>query len=126
VSEGGQGGLPGPADLAGQLRAAADRIMTGWTSMAGAAASAGETVAAPRLPTMPATVSAQQMDTFLDELAARRVQVQALITQLQSFDEQLGTLEANARPFVEWTRTSADLEKSMVSMWGPPSGASGQ
>ena len=126
MSEAGQGGLPGPADLAGQLRAAADRIMTGWTSMAGAAAGAGETAAAPRLPTMPATMSAEQMDTFLDELAARRDQVQALITQLQSFDEQLGTLEASARPFVEWTRTWADMEKTWSEFWRPVSGAPGK
>jgi hypothetical protein len=52
--------------------------------------------------------------------------VQALITQLQGFDEQLGTLEASVRPFVEWARTWADLEKSMVAMWRPPSGGSGQ
>lgn len=94
--------------------------------MAGAGAGAGGTAAVPGLPTMPATMSAKQMDTFLDDLAARRTQVQALVTQLQSFDEQLGTLEASVRPFVEWTRTWADLEKSMVSMWRPPSGASGQ
>jgi hypothetical protein len=126
VSEAGQGGPPTPADFAGQLRAAADRMMAGWTSMAGAGAGAGGKAAAPGLPRMPATMSAQQMDKFLDDLAARRAQVQALITQLQSFDEQLGTLEASVRPFVEWTRTWADLEKSMVAMWRPPSGASGQ
>lgn len=125
VSEAGRSGPPGPADLAGQLRAAADRIMAGWTSMAGAGAGAGGTASVPGLPTMPATMSAQQLDTFLTDLAARRAQVQALVTQLQGFDEQLGTLEASVRPFVEWTRTWADLEKSMVAMWRPPSGPSG-
>ncbi|TFV77665.1 hypothetical protein E4P39_06845 [Blastococcus sp. CT_GayMR19] len=126
MSEAGRSGPPTPADFAGQLRAAADRMMAGWTSMAGVGAGGGGTAAVPGLPTMPATMSAQQMDTFLDDLAARRTQVQALITQLQSFDEQLGTLEASVRPFVEWTRTWADLEKTMVAMWRPPPGASGQ
>jgi hypothetical protein len=125
-----------PADLASQLRAAADRIMAGWTSMAGAGAGAvmgagagtGGTASPPGMPTMPAmpaTMSAQQMETFLDDLAARRAQVQALITQLESFDEQLGTLEASVRPFVEWTRMWADLEKTLGEFWRPP-GASGQ
>jgi hypothetical protein len=115
-------GPPGPADLAGQLRAAADRIMAGWTSMAGG----GGAPSLPALPTMPATMSAEQLETFLDDLAARRAQVQALVTQLQGFDEQLGTLEASVRPFVEWTRTWADLEKKMAGFWRPPSGTSGQ
>jgi hypothetical protein len=110
---------PAPADLAGQLRAAADRIMAGWTAAAG-------TPALPTLPPMPATMSADQLETFLNDLAARRAQVQALITQLQGFDEQLGTLEASVRPFVEWTRTWADLEKTMQQFWRPPSGTSGQ
>ena len=36
-----------------------------------------------------------------------------------------GTLEAGVRPFVEWTRTWADLEKKMTEFWRPPSGSSG-
>ena len=124
----GSGGPRTPADLAGQLRAAADRIMAGWTSMAGAAAGpvAGGTAPLPALPTMPATMSAKQLETFLDDLAARRAQVQSLITQLEGFDEQLGTLEASVRPFVEWTRTWADLEKTMGEFWRPTSAGSGQ
>jgi hypothetical protein len=45
---------------------------------------------------------------------------------LQLFDEQLGTLESGIRPFVEWTRTWAEMEKTMTALWQPPSGASGQ
>ena len=125
MSEEGPTGPPGPADLAGQLRAAADRIMAGWTSMAGAGGTAaGGTPKLPELPTMPATMSARQLETFLDDLAARRAQVQALVTQLQQFDEQLGTLEASVRPFMEWTQAWADLEKTMTGFWRPPSGSS--
>jgi hypothetical protein len=132
VTDGGTSGTPSPADFAGQLRAAADRIMAGWTAastsavgaMAGAAAPAGP--ALPTLPQMPATLSAEKMEAFLEDLAARRAQVQALVTQLQAFDEQLGTLESGLRPFVEWTRTWADLEKTMTEFLRPPSGASGQ
>jgi hypothetical protein len=132
VTEGGASGTPSPADFAGQLRAAADRIMAGWTaastSAAGAMAGAAAPVvpALPTLPQMPATLSAEKMEAFLEDLAARRAQVQALVTQLQAFDEQLGTLESGLRPFVEWTRTWADLEKTMTEFLRPPSGASGQ
>jgi hypothetical protein len=93
--------------------------MTGWTPPTG-------TPAVPALPTMPASMSAAQMETFLEDLAARRTQVQALITQLEGFDEQLGTLEASVRPFVEWTRTWADLEKTMGEFWRPLSGGTGR
>jgi hypothetical protein len=124
VTEPGPTSPRSPADLAGQLREAADRIMAGWTSMAGGGAGGAKTPSFPTLPTMPATMSAEQMETFLQDLAARRAQVQALVTQLERFDEQLGTLEAGVRPFVEWTRMWADMEKTMTEFWRPPSGSS--
>jgi hypothetical protein len=118
-----------PADFAGQLRAAADRIMASFSAATGgpvAGSTAAATPSLPGLPTMPATMSAQKMESFLEDIGARRAQVQALVTQLQAFDEQLGTLEASVRPFVEWTRTWADLEKTWGDFWRPPSGRSGQ
>jgi ABC-type transporter Mla subunit MlaD len=125
VTEQGTTAPRNPADLAGQLREAADRIMAGWTSMTAGGSGSAATPSFPKLPRMPATMSAEQMETFLQDLAARRAQVQALVTQLERFDEQLGTLEAGVRPFVEWTRTWADLEKTMTDFWRPPSGSSG-
>jgi hypothetical protein len=116
-----------PADLAGQLRAAADRIMAGWTAAAtGAAAGtgAGAKPPIPALPTMPATMSARQMESLLNDLAARRAQVQALTSQLQIFDEQLASLEANLRPMLEWTRTWANVESAIGDFWRPLSGGS--
>ena len=127
MTDGGSTAPQTPADLAGQLRAAADRIMAGWTSMAGAAT--GGTASPPGLPVMPvmpATMSAQQMETLLEDLAARRAQVQALKTQLEGFDDQLGSLEANLRPLLEWTRTWANAEKTMSEFWRPLSGSAGQ
>jgi hypothetical protein len=122
VTEGGSTAPRNPADLAAQLRAAADRIMAGWTSMAGSAA--GGTASQPGLPTMPATMSARQMEAVLEDLAARRAQVQALKTQLEGFDDQLGTLEANLRPLLEWTRTWANVESTIGEFWRPLSGGS--
>lgn len=111
-----------PADLAGQLRAAADRIMAGWTAAAGSAATAAPGM--PALPTMPATMSARQMESLLDDLTARRAQVQALKAQLEIFDEQLGSLEGNLRPMLEWTRTWANVETAIGDFWRPLSGGS--
>jgi hypothetical protein len=131
VSDGGASGLPSPADFAGQLRAAADRIMAGWTAASTSAAGAMAGGAAPAvpglpaLPPLPATLSAQKMEAFLEDLAARRAQVQALVTQLQGFDEQLGTLQSGIQPFVEWTKTWAGLEKTMSDFLRPPSAPAG-
>jgi hypothetical protein len=102
---------PSPADFAGQMRAFTERMMAGWTAAAGTATAGRPSL--PPLPKMPATMTADQIQALVDDLAARRAQVQALRTQLGAFDEQLGTLEATVRPFLEWTRTWADLEKSM-------------
>lgn len=121
-----------PADLAGQLRDMADRLMAGWTTAAGTAAAGTTATGAaarppslPRLPAMPATVSVQQLQAVLDDLAARRAQVQALAAQLETFDQQLASLEASLRPMFEWTRTWADLEKSMSEFWRLPGSGSG-
>jgi hypothetical protein len=70
-------------------------------------------------------MSADQIQALVDDLAARRTQVQTLKAQLETFDEQLGTLEASVRPFLEWTRAWADVEKTMSEFWRPPSGTSG-
>jgi hypothetical protein len=113
-----------PADLAGQLRDMADRLMAGWTTAAGAATRSPSLPGLPTLPTLPATASAQQLQAVLDDLAARRAQVQALATQLEAFDQQLGSLEASLRPMLEWTRTWADLEKSMGEFWRLPGSGS--
>jgi outer membrane protein TolC len=110
-----------PADLAGQLRDMAERLMAGWTTAAGAAARPSSL---PGVPAPPATTSARQLQVVLDDLAARRAQVQSLAAQLEAFDEQLGSLEATLRPMLEWTRTWAHLEKSMGDFWRLPGSAS--
>ena len=98
-------GAGDPAELSRRLREAAEKVMSGWTG--------------PR-PVPPATMSARQLQAVLDDLAARRAQVQALQTQLGLFDEHPATLETSLPPLVEWTRTWADVEAAMSDLWRLP------
>ena len=94
---------PGPADLAAQLRAAAERLTAGWTGTP-----------------PPATLSTRQLDAVLADLAARREQVQTLRAQLGTFDEQLAALETALAPVREWTAAWSGFERSAADMWQPP------
>ena len=71
------------------------------------------------IPAMPATMSARQLQAVVDDIAARRSQVQALIASLTAFDEQLGTLETSLRPLLQWLRTWSDLEGAVADFWTP-------
>ena len=73
----------------------------------------------PGLPATPATLSAQQLQAVVDDIAARRSQVQALVAQLTTFDEQLGTLETSLQPLLQWLRTWSDLEGAVTDFWTP-------
>lgn len=98
-------GAGDPAELARRLREAGEQVLRGWTGAR---------------PVPPATLSARQLQAVLDDLAARRAQVQALQAQLGVFDEQLATLETGLAPLVEWTRTWADVEGAVADFWRPP------
>jgi hypothetical protein len=100
--------MPGagdPSELVRRLREATEKVMSGWTGAR---------------PVPPATLSARQLQAVLDDLAARRAQVQALQAQLGLFDEQLATLETSLAPLLEWARTWAGLERAATDMWRPP------
>jgi hypothetical protein len=73
----------------------------------------------PGLPGTPATMSARQLQAVVDDIAARRSQVQALIANLTVFDEQLGTLETSLRPLLQWLRTWSDMESAVTDFWTP-------
>ena len=102
-------GPDGPAELARQFSEAADRLMRGWS----AAAPAGR-------PTPPMTLSAQQLRAVLDDIAARRSQIQSLRDALGAFDEQLGALETSLAPLLAWTEAWADVEGRMTDPWRQP------
>jgi hypothetical protein len=71
------------------------------------------------IPPMPATMSARQLQAVVDDIAARRSQVQALIASLTVFDEQLGTLQTSLGPLLQWLRTWSDLEGAVADFWTP-------
>ena len=73
----------------------------------------------PGMPATPATMSARQLQAVVDDIAARRSQVRALVGQLEVFDEQLGALETSLRPLLQWLRTWADMEGAVTDFWTP-------
>lgn len=127
--------------LAQQMKEMADRMlgagMPGWPVPGGSATTrpavpdTGSDVPPPRgpsgrvpppvpgVPPMPATMSARQVQAVVDDVAAKRAQVQALVAQLQVFDEQLGGLESSLQPLLSWLRTWSDLEGAVTDFWTP-------
>jgi hypothetical protein len=67
---------------------------------------------------LPGALSAAQMASITDSIAAQRRSIEALKTQLSSFDEQLAVLENILGPLAQWSRTWADLEQQLLNM-GP-------
>ena len=140
---GGSGDAAGSADPAGPVEAAGshDAAASGRKGVprgasgtdratAGVPVWPGGGAAVPGLPGLaallgplvpPATLSARQLQAVLDDLGARRAQVEALRTQLGLFDEQLAALETSLGPVLEWTRAWAGMEQTMTDLWRPPS-----
>jgi len=71
---------------------------------------------------LPGALSAAQMASIADSIAAQRRSIAALIAQLSSYDEQLAALEQILGPLSEWSRTWADLEQRMLHMGRGPQG----
>ncbi|MHA6782085.1 hypothetical protein ACVGOW_14025 [Pseudonocardia saturnea] len=99
-----------PSELVRRLREATEQVMSGWTGAR---------------PVPPATLSARQLQAVLDDLAARRAQVQALQAQLGLFDEQLATLETSLGPLLEWAKTWAGVEGAVTDLWRLPGSGKG-
>jgi hypothetical protein len=69
---------------------------------------------------LPGALSAAQVSSIADSVAAQRRSIEALKAQLSAFDEQLAVLEQILGPFAEWSRSWADLEKQLVNMRRSP------
>ena len=93
-------------EFIGQLRAAAG----------GAGGPHPTAQASPGALTRPGALSAAQMASITESIAAQRRSIEALKTQLSSFDEQLALLENMLGPLAQWSRTWADLEQRLLTM----------
>jgi hypothetical protein len=104
------GPVPGLiTEFLSQLRAATERLE-------GMAGIGEQRTAAPSGLVLPGTLSATQLRSIADNIAAQRRSIKALQTQLSSFDEQLAVLEQLLGPFTEWSRAWAELEQRWLSM----------
>ena len=88
----------------------------------GLARSSGGRLPTPSALPLPGALSAAQMASIADSIAAQRRSIAALIAQLSSYDEQLAALEQILGPLSEWSRTWADLEQRMLHMGRGPQG----
>jgi hypothetical protein len=69
---------------------------------------------------LPGGLSAAQMSSIADSIAAQRRSIAALQAQLSSFDQQLAVLEQLLGPLAEWSRTWAELERRLLSLGHRP------
>jgi len=100
-------------DFMGQLRATTERLED-LTRFGG-----GLPPAPVSLP-LPGGLSATQMASIADSIAAQRRSIAALQAQLSSFDEQLQVLEQILGPLAQWSRAWADLEQRLLNMGRRP------
>jgi hypothetical protein len=99
-------------DFIGQLRAATERMENLTRS--------GGRLPLPLGPTaLPGALSAAQLKSITDSIAAQRRSIEALQAQLSSFDEQLAVLENIIGPLAQWSSTWAGLEQQLLNMGRP-------
>ena len=71
---------------------------------------------------LPGALSAAQLASVADSIAAQRRSIEALKAQLSSFDEQLAALEQILGPLAQWSGTWAELEKRLMNLGRAPKG----
>jgi hypothetical protein len=75
---------------------------------------------------LPGTLSAAQLASIADSIAAQRRSIGALKAQLSSFDEQLAVMEQVLGPLAEWSGKWAELEQQLLNLGGRGPGGSGR
>ena len=93
-----------------QLRSFTDRAR----DLAGSAAPSNFSL--PALPSPPGAMSAQQLKAIAQMVRGQRAQTEALIANLQAYDQQLAIFERILEPLVEWSATWARLEKGVAGL----------
>ncbi len=71
---------------------------------------------------LPGTLSAAQLKSIADAIAAQRRSIEAMQAQLSAFDEQLAVLEQIIGPLAQWSRRWADLEERLLNIRPGPEG----
>ena len=92
----------------GQLRAATERLQD-------FARAAGRVQLDPGALKPPGALSAAQVASITESIAAQRRSIQALQTQLSAFDDQLAVLEQILGPLAQWSKAWADLERRVLN-----------
>ena len=100
-------------EFIGQLRAATEKL-EGLTGLS------GHLPAAPSVPPLPGALSAAQVSSIRDSIAAQRRSIEALQAQLSAFDEQLAVLEQILGPIADWSRSWAELEGRLLNLGRNP------
>ena len=103
-------------EFIGQLRAATEKL-EGLTGLS------GHLPAAPSVPPLPGALSAAQVSSIRDSIAAQRRSIEALQAQLSAFDEQLAVLEQVLGPIADWSRSWAELEARLLNLGRNPGDA---
>jgi hypothetical protein len=93
-----------------QLRSFTDRAR----DLAGSAVPSSFSL--PALPSPPGAMSAAQLKAIAQMVKGQRAQTEALIANLQAFDQQLAVFERILGPLVEWSKTWARLEEGVASL----------
>jgi hypothetical protein len=106
--------VPGLAEeFIGQLRALTGRLE-------GLAGSGAWLPPVPGAFPLPGALSATQLRSIAESVAAQRRSIEALQAQLTAFDGQLAVLEQILGPLAEWSGTWADLEQRLLHMGQAP------
>jgi hypothetical protein len=72
---------------------------------------------------LPGSLSAAQLATIADSIAAQRRSIEALKAQLSSFDEQLAVLQQLIGPLAQWSSKWAEVEEWLLTVGrGPQAG----
>ena len=97
----------------GQLRAVTE-------GLEGVAGFGQRLPSAPEMFPLPGALTAAELTSIADSIAAQRRSVEALKAQLSSFDEQLAALEQILGPLAQWSSTWAELEERLLNLGRGP------
>jgi hypothetical protein len=76
--------------------------------------------ATPGSSALPGALSAAQMKSITDSIAAQRRSIETLQAQLSAFDEQLAALENFLGPLAQWSRSWAEVEQQFLNLGRKP------